>query len=104
MGNAAPAAINTEEGDDFEDIIDSPHGAQHAGLMVGDADDDLANGESEFTIRGSAGSAEDAAFDQSVGVLQEVVLRDDFENMLTAFCSEHSDKFEDTEENKLIYT
>ncbi|CAE7250919.1 arl2bp [Symbiodinium microadriaticum] len=96
------AAPNIEcEGDrqgDFQDIVDSPYGAVHAEMISGDGEDE------EFTITGDTSNAEDAAFDSQVGALQEAVLDDSFQDMLNAYCREHCHHFEDTEENKLIYT
>eukprot|EP00931_Biecheleriopsis_adriatica_P110394 TRINITY_DN84666_c0_g1_i1.p1 TRINITY_DN84666_c0_g1~~TRINITY_DN84666_c0_g1_i1.p1 ORF type:complete len:250 (-),score=68.69 TRINITY_DN84666_c0_g1_i1:66-719(-) len=86
------------EGDDFEDIVDSPYGAEHAAMMAGEGEDE------DFTITGDAGSAADAAFDRQVEVLQEVVLDDTFQELLNSFCREHCHHFEDTEENKFVYT
>eukprot|EP00440_Ansanella_granifera_P042444 gb/GFBE01046014.1/.p1 GENE.gb/GFBE01046014.1/~~gb/GFBE01046014.1/.p1 ORF type:complete len:221 (+),score=72.32 gb/GFBE01046014.1/:1-663(+) len=84
--------------DDFEDIVDSPHGAEYAAMMTGEGEDD------DFTITGDKGSAADAAFDHQVEVLQEVVLDDSFQALLNSYCKEHCHHFEDTDENKLIYT
>jgi ADP-ribosylation factor 2-binding protein len=38
-----------------------------------------------------------------VGVLQEILLEEDFEKMQKRFCNENCMHFEPTEENKLIY-
>jgi len=89
--------------DDFEDIVDSPHGPIAAGIDVGDGDD-LDAAEAEFTIEGTAASAEDASFDKTVGVLQDIVLDDSFQASLNGFCAQNCHHFEDSEENKLIYT
>merc|ERR1712216_1037269 len=50
------------------------------------------------------GTAEDGAFDEIVGVLEEGAISDEFQKLLQGFCKEHCQHFEDTEENKLIYT
>mmetsp|Transcript_36042 Transcript_36042/g.84521 ORF Transcript_36042/g.84521 Transcript_36042/m.84521 type:complete len:215 (-) Transcript_36042:45-689(-) len=95
-----PKVIQTpgaEDGDDFEDIVDSPYGDVHAALMTGDGD------EAEFAIE-AGGSAEDLAFDKIVEVLQEIVLSDEFQAMLRNFGEKHCHEFEDSEENKLVYT
>lgn len=107
-GGAAvkPAVIdlNAEAVDDFKDIVDSPGGCRDVHLaLVGDGDD-VDNLESEFIIDGTGGSDEDSAFDNTVGVLQEIVLDESFQNILQGFCKEHCHHFEDTEENKLVYT
>jgi len=90
------------DGDDFEDIIDSPHGAHIHNIQVGTGDD-LSCADAEFTIE-EGGSAEETAFDAMVGALQEVVMKEDFQTLLDNFQREHCGHFEDTEENKLIYT
>ena len=43
-------------------------------------------------------------FDNIVGKLEEVVLRDEFEELQTSFCRQHCTHFDATDENKLIYT
>ncbi|CAK9067705.1 unnamed protein product [Durusdinium trenchii] len=88
------------EGDDFVDIVDSPDdGAElHAEMISGTGEDD------DFTITGGPDDVEDFAFDRQVEALQEAVLDDSFQEVLNAFCREHCHHFEDTEENKLIYT
>lgn len=96
-GYSKPSISTGEEApDDFEDIVDSPYGAAGAELLSGDGEDE------DFTI--AADSAADAAFDRQVEVLQEVVLDDAFQALLGGYCKEHCHHFEDTEENKLIYT
>ncbi|CAE7311906.1 ARL2BP, partial [Symbiodinium sp. CCMP2456] len=100
-GRAAAPNIECEgdrQGEDFQDIVDSPYGAVHAEMISGDGEDE------EFTITGDTSNAEDAAFDSQVGALQEAVLDDSFQDVLNAYCREHCHHFEDTEENKLIYT
>lgn len=99
---AAPPCIDTDgAADDFEDIVDSPYGAEHAKMIVGDGDETAI--ESEFTIE-NKGSAADAAFDAMVEALQEIAMSDDFQALQQNFCKENCHHFEDTEENKLIYT
>ncbi|CAE7549145.1 ARL2BP [Symbiodinium pilosum] len=60
--------------------------------------------DEEFTITGDPSNAADAAFDSQVEALQDAVLDDSFQEMLNAYCREHCHHFEDSEENKLIYT
>ena len=47
---------------------------------------------------------EDNEFDSTVGVLQEILLDENFERLQKHFCNENCMHFEATEENKLIYT
>ena len=49
-------------------------------------------------------NGEDNEFDTIVGVLQEVLLDEEFERIQSKFCNQHCMHFEATEENKLIYT
>eukprot|EP00930_Biecheleria_cincta_P078981 TRINITY_DN6663_c0_g1_i1.p1 TRINITY_DN6663_c0_g1~~TRINITY_DN6663_c0_g1_i1.p1 ORF type:complete len:230 (+),score=46.95 TRINITY_DN6663_c0_g1_i1:64-690(+) len=72
--------------------------AEHAEMLSGDGEDE------EFIIEGDRGSADDTAFDQQVEVLQEVVLDGAFQELVDAYCRDNCHHFEDTEENKLIYT
>eukprot|EP00603_Paraphysomonas_imperforata_P014938 CAMPEP_0114466584 /NCGR_PEP_ID=MMETSP0104-20121206/9149_1 /TAXON_ID=37642 ORGANISM="Paraphysomonas imperforata, Strain PA2" /NCGR_SAMPLE_ID=MMETSP0104 /ASSEMBLY_ACC=CAM_ASM_000202 /LENGTH=153 /DNA_ID=CAMNT_0001639957 /DNA_START=113 /DNA_END=574 /DNA_ORIENTATION=- len=51
-----------------------------------------------------SGTAEEIEFDLTVGILEEIVLDDKFSNMQNEFCLQNCDIFEDTEENKLIYS
>ncbi len=46
---------------------------------------------------------EDDEFDQTVGVIQEVLLDSKFEFLQKKFCNENCMHFEATEENKLVY-
>mmetsp|Transcript_48120 Transcript_48120/g.103076 ORF Transcript_48120/g.103076 Transcript_48120/m.103076 type:complete len:214 (-) Transcript_48120:220-861(-) len=104
MGGIAQELKLEPRGDEeFEEIVDSPYGQEHARMMVGDGDD-VATAEAEFTIEGDSGSAEDASFDQIVGALQDIVMEDSFQAALNGFCKENCHHFEDTEENKLVYT
>eukprot|EP00913_Durusdinium_trenchii_P014134 g13266.t1 len=91
------------EGDDFVDIVDSPDdGAElHAEMISGTGEEQA---DDDFTITGGPDDVEDFAFDRQVEALQEAVLDDSFQEVLNAFCREHCHHFEDTEENKLIYT
>lgn len=91
-----------EEGEEFKDLVDSPYGVQHAEMLVGDGDE-VDNQDTEFTIE-QATSAEDGAFDSTVGALEEIVISDEFQALLSDFCHENAHHFEDSEENKLIYT
>ena len=94
----APGITCDGPGDEFVDIVDSPFGAEHAEMFNGNGEED------DFIITGGPSNAEDAAFDQQVEALQEAVLDDAFQEVLNAFCREHCHHFEDTEENKFIYT
>ncbi|KAJ0412012.1 hypothetical protein ATCC90586_004558 [Pythium insidiosum] len=50
-------------------------------------------------------NTEETAFDQMIGVLQDILLDPDFVNMQNNFCMNHcAEVFEDVTENKLIYT
>lgn len=60
--------------------------------------------DDDFIITGDPSSPEDANFDRQVEALQEAVLDDSFQELLNGFCREHCHHFEDTEENKFIYT
>mmetsp|Transcript_2944 Transcript_2944/g.8582 ORF Transcript_2944/g.8582 Transcript_2944/m.8582 type:complete len:154 (-) Transcript_2944:90-551(-) len=49
-------------------------------------------------------TAEDTSFDHMVSVLQDIVISEEFQGLLSGFLAEHCHHFEDKEENKLIYT
>lgn len=99
---AAPISTDQPEGGDFEDIVDSPYGQDHAQMMMGTGDD-MSTADADFTIEGTS-SPEDARFDNTVGILQDIVMDDAFNGLLNRFLAENSHHFEDTEENKLVYT
>merc|ERR1711972_535866 len=72
-------------------------------VIAGSEEDANDDAEDEFIIT-EAGSAEDGAFDETVGALEQVAISDEFQALLRSFSEEHCHHFEDTEENKLIYT
>eukprot|EP00929_Paragymnodinium_shiwhaense_P096643 TRINITY_DN5828_c0_g1_i1.p1 TRINITY_DN5828_c0_g1~~TRINITY_DN5828_c0_g1_i1.p1 ORF type:complete len:229 (-),score=92.32 TRINITY_DN5828_c0_g1_i1:103-789(-) len=99
-------ALDAAEGDDFEDIVDSPYaqGGPSGSPLDGEGDRPE-EAEKEFTISDTkTASAEDKAFDAIVEALQEIVMSDAFQDTLDKFCKANCRHFEDTEENKLIYT
>ncbi|XP_031552316.1 ADP-ribosylation factor-like protein 2-binding protein [Actinia tenebrosa] len=49
-------------------------------------------------------SRADTKFDTTVGHLEDIIMEDEFQTMLNSFMEKHVHHFEDTEENKLIYT
>lgn len=106
-GKAGPPGIDTEAvavldgADDFEDIIDSPYGAEHDRLLAEEGENPDA-AEAEFVIEKS--SKEDEQFDCTVGILQEIAISESFQSLLNEFCAAQCHHFEDTEENKLVYT
>merc|ERR1712136_646369 len=65
--------------------------------MGGDGDEEDFTGTQVCT-------AEDTSFDQMISVLQDIVISDEFQGLLSGFLAEHCHHFEDKEENKLIYT
>ncbi|XP_077687244.1 ADP-ribosylation factor-like protein 2-binding protein isoform X1 [Eretmochelys imbricata] len=52
----------------------------------------------------SISSPSDAEFDAVVGYLEDIIMDDDFQLIQRSFMDKHYQEFEDTEENKLIYT
>ncbi|KAM7147067.1 ADP-ribosylation factor-like protein 2-binding protein isoform 2-T2 [Macrochelys suwanniensis] len=52
----------------------------------------------------SISSPSDAEFDAVVGYLEDIIMDDDFQLIQRSFMDNHYREFEDTEENKLIYT
>jgi ADP-ribosylation factor 2-binding protein len=59
--------------------------------------------EEDFEISATGQTPDDDVFDATVGVLQEVLLEENFEMLQKKFCQENCLKFECSEENKLIY-
>ncbi|KAK2848059.1 hypothetical protein Q7C36_009741 [Tachysurus vachellii] len=58
--------------------------------------------EEEFAVSKSSGA--DALFDTVIGNIEDIIMDDDFQNLQRAFMEKYYLEFEDTEENKLIYT
>lgn len=58
--------------------------------------------EEDITV--SKSSAKDTKFDEIVGHIEDIVVSDEFQTMNDGFLDKHYASFEDTEENKLIYT
>lgn len=61
--------------------------------------------EEEFCIESTAEfSEEDNRFDEIVGVLQDVLMDDEFDSLQKTFLQSNCQIFDDNEENKLAYT
>ncbi|XP_008833125.1 ADP-ribosylation factor-like protein 2-binding protein [Nannospalax galili] len=58
--------------------------------------------EESFAL--SFSSASDAEFDSVVGCLEDIIMDDEFQLLQRNFMDKYYQEFEDTEENKLIYT
>ncbi|GIL66177.1 hypothetical protein Vafri_19770 [Volvox africanus] len=80
--------------------------------MHDDDDVDLCDGEIldgdeediDIVDDGSNLSAESRRFDCIVGALEDVIMDPEFEELREGFCRENCQHFEDSDENKLIYT
>ncbi|KAF5895057.1 ADP-ribosylation factor-like protein 2-binding protein, partial [Clarias magur] len=59
-------------------------------------------GDEEFSI--SVSSKADALFDAVIGNIEAIIMEDDFLNLQRSFMEKYYLEFDDTEENKLIYT
>uniref|UniRef100_A0A8D0KSF1 ADP-ribosylation factor-like protein 2-binding protein n=1 Tax=Strix occidentalis caurina TaxID=311401 RepID=A0A8D0KSF1_STROC len=49
-------------------------------------------------------SPSDAEFDAVVGYLEDIIMNDDFQLIQRTFMEKHYQEFDDSEENKLVYT
>ncbi|KAB5574884.1 hypothetical protein PHYPO_G00214260 [Pangasianodon hypophthalmus] len=58
--------------------------------------------EEEFAV--SKSSEADALFDTVIGSIEDIIMEDDFQNLQRSFMEKYFLEFDDTEENKLIYT
>ena len=72
--------------------------------MSGYVESDLSFEEEEEINIENSGTPEDIEFDMCVGAIEEILIEDEFFNAQNNFCLKHCDKFEDTDENKIIYT
>jgi ADP-ribosylation factor 2-binding protein len=90
----AVECIQVDEGgeENFLDIVDNFDG------MSDDEDEDVS-----FVSMGGE-NEEDDEFDMIVGALEEIMMDDEFQELQRTFATEHCSHFEDTDENKLIYT
>ncbi|XP_031420744.1 ADP-ribosylation factor-like protein 2-binding protein isoform X2 [Clupea harengus] len=58
--------------------------------------------EEDFAL--SKSSAADAEFDAVIGNIEDIIMDDDFQHLQQNFMDKYYQEFDDTEENKLIYT
>ncbi|XP_060778940.1 ADP-ribosylation factor-like protein 2-binding protein [Neoarius graeffei] len=58
--------------------------------------------EEEFAVSKSSGV--DALFDTIIGNIEDIIMEDEFQNLQRSFMEKYYLEFDDTEENKLIYT
>ncbi|KAF4091590.1 hypothetical protein AMELA_G00038680 [Ameiurus melas] len=58
--------------------------------------------EEEFAV--SKSSEADALFDTVIGNIEDIIMEDDFQNLQRSFMEKYYLEFDDTDENKLIYT
>nr|XP_046250268.1 ADP-ribosylation factor-like protein 2-binding protein [Scatophagus argus] len=58
--------------------------------------------EENFAI--SSSSAADSAFDAVIGCIEEIIMEEEFQQLQQSFMERHYMEFEDSDENKLIYT
>ena len=65
--------------------------------------DSSIDGEEEILFENS-GDADENEFDFVVGVLENIVMSPEFLEVQKQFCDEHCQIFDESEENKLIYT
>jgi len=90
---AVEECIQVDEGEEnFLDIVDNFDG------MSDDDDEDVS-----FVSMGGE-NEEDDEFDMIVGALEDIMMDDEFQELQRTFATEHCSHFEDTDENKLIYT
>ena len=60
--------------------------------------------EDEILFCDDGGNDDDIRFDKIVGIMQDILLDSSFRRIQEEFCAKNCEYFEDTEENKLIYT
>lgn len=64
----------------------------------------LGLGHDEDIVVAASSNAEDARFDEVVGAIEEVIMEDEFQALQDEFMNKNYKHFEDSDENKLIYT
>lgn len=65
-------------------------------------DDDLGFGEEDLAT--SSSSITDTKFDLVIGHIEDIIMEDEFQSMQHTFLEKYYNEFEDTEENKFVYT
>eukprot|EP00048_Salpingoeca_helianthica_P016626 m.233358 g.233358 ORF g.233358 m.233358 type:complete len:148 (+) comp19077_c0_seq1:60-503(+) len=58
----------------------------------------------EDVLAAGRSSAEDGKFDTIIGHLEDILIGSEFQTLLDHFMSQYAGEFEDSEENKFIYT
>ncbi|XP_077993526.1 ADP-ribosylation factor-like protein 2-binding protein isoform X2 [Glandiceps talaboti] len=58
----------------------------------------------EEELATSSSSISDTKFDITVGHIEDIIMDDEFQDLQTDFMDKYYEEFEDTEENKFIYT
>nr|CAB3222885.1 ADP-ribosylation factor-like protein 2-binding protein [Phallusia mammillata] len=65
---------------------------------------DMSVEEMEFTVELNQMSEESRRFDDIIGTIEEIIMSDTFQEIQHGFMEKYYLEFEDTEENKFIYT
>lgn len=65
---------------------------------------ELGLGHDEDIVVAASSNAEDARFDEVVGAIEEIIMEDEFQALQDEFMNRNYKHFEDSDENKLIYT
>ena len=60
--------------------------------------------EDEDIVIGKSSNAADARFDQIIGSIEDIIMEPKFQQMQDQFMNKNYKHFEDSEENKLVYT
>ncbi|XP_033754146.1 ADP-ribosylation factor-like protein 2-binding protein isoform X1 [Pecten maximus] len=80
--------------------------------MASNFDDDQADGiepmdfsfHEDEDLAVSSSSAVDTKFDETIGHVEDIIMDDDFQRIQTEFLEKYYQEFDDSEENKFIYT
>lgn len=62
----------------------------------------MASAEESFVV--SKSNKSDAWFDRTIGYIEDIIMEDEFQTLQNDFLEKYYHEFEDTEENKFIYT
>ncbi|KAK7891149.1 hypothetical protein WMY93_023112 [Mugilogobius chulae] len=69
---------------------------------TGDNVDIIDLNEENFAI--SSSSAAEAAFDAVIGCIEDIIVEDEFQQLQQGFMEKYYSEFDDSDENKLLYT
>ena len=94
----------TPPGQQFQCLMGEIADEEEIEELIEYEDDGLEEDDLNFEDTGDGQSAEDNKFDEIVGALEDLLISPEFEEVQSNFGRAHCDVFEESGENKLVYT